>query len=57
MKSHVRRSDVAEFSRKLVFYVAKTGKTPGRRLIVTHYIEPEALETAEKLGIDVYTKM
>jgi hypothetical protein len=57
VKSHLRRSDVAEFSRKIEFYIRKTGRTPGRKLIVTPYAEAEALEAAEKLGIEVYTQV
>ncbi|GBC70044.1 hypothetical protein HRbin01_01752 [archaeon HR01] len=57
VKSHLRRSDVAEFSRKIEFYIRKTGRTPDRRLIVTPYADAEALEAAEKLGIEVYTQV
>ncbi|GBC68362.1 hypothetical protein HRbin01_00043 [archaeon HR01] len=57
VKSHVRRSDVAEFSRKIEFYRGRTGKTPDRKLIVTPYIEAEAVEAAENLGIEVYTQL
>ena len=57
VKSHVRRSDVAEFSRKIEFYRGRTGKTPDRKLIVTPYIEAEAVEAAENLGIELYTQL
>ncbi|MEM4354359.1 MAG: DUF3782 domain-containing protein [Candidatus Caldarchaeum sp.] len=57
VKSHVRRSDVNEFRRKTEFYGLKTGKTAERKVIVTPYVEEEALEAAKQLEIEVYTKV
>ncbi|MEM0443993.1 MAG: DUF3782 domain-containing protein [Candidatus Caldarchaeum sp.] len=57
VKSHVRRSDVNEFRRKAEFYGLKTGKTAERKVIVTPYVEEEALEAAKQLEIEVYTKV
>ncbi|MEM4382648.1 MAG: DUF3782 domain-containing protein [Candidatus Caldarchaeum sp.] len=57
VKSHVRRSDVNEFRRKVEFYGLKTGKTAERKVIVTPYVEEEALEAAKQLEIEVYTKV
>jgi len=57
IKSHVRASDVALFKRKSDLYRKKTGKTPARKLIITPYVEKEALEAAKALNIEVYTKV
>ncbi|MEM4316274.1 MAG: DUF3782 domain-containing protein [Nitrososphaerota archaeon] len=57
VKSHVRRSDVTEFRKKIEFYSLKTGKTPERKLIITPYAEDEALEAAKHLDIEVYTRV
>ncbi|MEM3081789.1 MAG: DUF3782 domain-containing protein [Nitrososphaerota archaeon] len=57
VKSHVRRSDVNEFRRKIEFYGLKTGRTAERRVMVTPYVEEEALEAAKQLDIEVYTKV
>ncbi|MEM4384852.1 MAG: DUF3782 domain-containing protein, partial [Candidatus Caldarchaeum sp.] len=57
VKSHVRRSDVNEFRRKVEFYGLKTGKPAERKVIVTPYVEEEALEAAKQLEIEVYTRV
>ena len=57
VKSHIRASDVYIFRRKAELYMKLTGKKPDRLLIVTPYTEDKALETAEKLGVEVYTKI
>ena len=57
VKSHIRASDVYIFKRKAELYMKLTGKKPDRLLIVTPYAENKALEAAEKLGIEVYTKI
>jgi len=57
VKSHIRASDVYIFKRKAELYMRLTGKKPDRLLIVTPYTENKALEAAEKLGIEVYTKI
>ncbi|MEM2114613.1 MAG: DUF3782 domain-containing protein [Candidatus Caldarchaeum sp.] len=57
VKSHVRRSDINEFRRKVEFYGLKTGKPADRKVIVTPYVEEGALEAAKQLEIEVYTKV
>ncbi|MEM4329173.1 MAG: DUF3782 domain-containing protein, partial [Candidatus Caldarchaeum sp.] len=57
VKSHVRRSDVNEFRRKVEFYGLKTGKPVDRKVMVTPYVEEGALEAAKQLEIEVYTKV
>ena len=57
VKSHIRASDVYTFKRKAELYMKLTGKKPDKLLIVTPYTEDKALEAAEKLGIEVYTKI
>ena len=46
VKSHIRASDVYIFKRKAGLYMKLTGKKPDK-----------ALEAAEKLGVEVYTKI
>ncbi|MEM2238570.1 MAG: DUF3782 domain-containing protein [Candidatus Caldarchaeum sp.] len=57
VKSHVRRSDVNEFRRKVEFYGLKTGKPVDRKVMVTPYVEEGALEAAKQLEIEVYTRV
>lgn len=57
VSSHVRSSDVLLFARKTQFYEEVTAHKPDRRIIVTPYAEEEALEIAEKHGIEIYTKV
>ncbi|MEM4374828.1 MAG: DUF3782 domain-containing protein [Nitrososphaerota archaeon] len=57
VKSHVRRSDVNEFRRKIDFHSSKTGVVPGRKDMVTPYVDRDALEAARGLGVEVYTEM
>ncbi|MEM1948057.1 MAG: hypothetical protein QW240_04895 [Candidatus Caldarchaeum sp.] len=56
VKSHVRRSDVAEFLRKTDFYTSKTGKTPDRKIIISPYVEEDAFEAARQRDIKIYTE-
>lgn len=55
VKSHVDREDVYVFKRKTQLY--ENSKKPDRLLIVTPYADEEALETASKLGVEVYTSV
>ena len=57
VKSHIRASDVYIFKRKAKLYMKLTGKKPDKLLIITPYTENKALEAAEKLGVEVYTKI
>ncbi|MEM4154206.1 MAG: DUF3782 domain-containing protein [Candidatus Caldarchaeum sp.] len=57
VKSSVRLSDISEFSRKVEFFSAKTGRKPDRKVMVAPYADEEALKAAGKLGIEVYTKV
>ncbi|MCS7145303.1 MAG: DUF3782 domain-containing protein [Aigarchaeota archaeon] len=57
VKSHVRASDVAEFTRKAQLYQEVEGRAPDRMIIVTLYAEVEALGAAKRLNIETYTKI
>lgn len=57
ISSHVRPSDVLLFARKVQFYEKATGRKPDRLVMVTPYAEQEALETAERQGIEIYTRV
>lgn len=56
ISSHVRPSDILLFVRKAQLYDRATGRKPDRLIMVTPYADKEALETAEKHGIEIYTK-
>jgi hypothetical protein len=55
--SHIKRSDVLLFVRKARFYEEYVGRKPDRLLMVAPYVEKEALEAAQKHGIEIYTKV
>jgi hypothetical protein len=55
--SHTRRSDVVLFRRKAMFYERRTRRKPSRLVIVTPYVDEDALELSKKLGVEVYTKV
>ena len=57
VSSHIRKSDVFIFKKKSELYWEKTGAKPERLLIVTPYIDEEAVEASQKLGIEVYTRI
>jgi hypothetical protein len=57
VSSHVKASDILQFTRKARLYEEKTGRRPDRLLIVTPYIDEKALEAAKQLGIETYTKV
>ncbi len=55
VSSHVRRSDVLAFKRKVELYERITGRRVDRLLMVTPYAEGEAFEAARRLGVEIYT--
>ncbi len=55
--SHALRSDIYIFKRKAELYGKLEGKKPTKLLLVTPYVEDQALETAKQLGIEIYTKV
>lgn len=55
VSSHVRRSDVLVFKRKVELYERVTGRRVDRLLMVTPYAEGEAFEAAGRLGVEIYT--
>jgi len=57
VSSHVKASDILQFKRKASLYEGKTGRRPDKLIIVTPYIDEKALEAAEQLGIEAYTKI
>jgi hypothetical protein len=57
VSSHIRRSDVFIFKKKSELYWEKTGMKLERLLIVTPYIDEEAVEASQRLGIEVYTRI
>ncbi|MEM2303257.1 MAG: DUF3782 domain-containing protein [Candidatus Bathyarchaeia archaeon] len=57
VKSHVDKADVRIFERKVKFYEKTEGRKPSRLIIVTPYVDDDALELAKHLGIEVYTNI
>jgi hypothetical protein len=57
VKSHIDNEDVYNFRRRCEFYRIMEGREPARRIIITPYADEEALKIAEKLGIEIYTKV
>ncbi|MBS7612549.1 DUF3782 domain-containing protein, partial [Candidatus Bathyarchaeota archaeon] len=57
VKSHVDKADVRIFERKAKFYEKIEGRKPARLMMVTPYVDDEALEPAKRLGIEIYTNV
>ncbi len=57
LSSHVRASDVYIFKKKVEFYEKITKRKPDRLLMITPFADPQALELAKKLDIQIYTKV
>jgi len=57
VSSHVKASDILQLKRKAKLYEEKTGRRPDKLIIVTPYIDEKALEAANQLGIETYTKI
>jgi hypothetical protein len=54
IKSSVSAADVILFARKADFYGEATGRAIQRRLIISPFVEPRAVEAARRLGIEVH---
>ncbi|MCX8171461.1 MAG: DUF3782 domain-containing protein [Candidatus Bathyarchaeota archaeon] len=57
VKSHADKRDIYDLKRKAEFYKIVEGKEPHRLIIVTPYADEEALEAAEQMGIEIYTRV
>lgn len=57
VSSHIKKSDIIIFKKKAELYEEKTGRKPDKLLIVTPYIDEEALKASEKMEIEVYTRV
>lgn len=55
IKSSLGRADAALFERKVRFYEEKEGRTPSRKVVIAPFIEPGAMELAEKFSMEVYS--
>lgn len=53
IKSAVSTYDVVGFARKADFYAEVTGHRPGRRLMISPYVEPRAREAAQQLDVEI----
>jgi len=57
VSSHIRASDIYQLKRKAELYQEKTGRKPDKLMAVTPYADKKAVEAAEKLGVEVYTRV
>ncbi|MFQ6043647.1 MAG: PD-(D/E)XK nuclease family protein, partial [Candidatus Poribacteria bacterium] len=57
IKSSMSRADVTIFQRKIRFYEEQEGKTADRKLIIAPFIEPQAIDRAKNLGMEVFTNI
>jgi hypothetical protein len=57
VSSHIKKSDIVVFMKKAELYEEKTGRKPNKLLVVTPYIDEEALKASEMMEIEVYTKV
>ena len=57
VSSHTKSSDIYILKRKAEFFEKIEGRKPDRILVVTPYIDKDALEMAGEFGIEVYTKV
>ena len=55
IKSSLNKADVYYFKRKVAFYARKTGHQVDRKMIVTPYADPRALEAGIRFGVEIYT--
>jgi len=55
IKSSISRADITIFQRKIRFYEEQEGRTADRRLIISPFVEPPAMERATNLGMEVFT--
>ena len=57
VSSHIRASDIYQLKRKAELYQEKTGRKPDKLMAITPYADKKAVEAAEKLGVEVYTRV
>ena len=55
LKSSLSKADVYTFVRKVAFYERLKGVTVQRRIVISPMLRPGVLETAQALGLEVYT--
>jgi len=57
VSSHIRASDIYQLKRKAELYQEKTGRKPDKLMAITPYADKKAIKAAEKLGVEVYTRV
>lgn len=57
VKSRVNRADVYVFKRKAELYEKVEKRKPDKLIMITPYVDEDALESAKKFKIEVYTKV
>jgi hypothetical protein len=55
--SSVNKGDVTLFQRKIRFYEEQEGKTADRKLIVSPFVDPPAMDRAANLEMEVFTNI
>ncbi|GEM_PF-138971 len=56
VKSHVNKADISIFNKKREFYEKMEAKKVSRMIVISPYVDEEALELAKKLKIEVYLR-
>ena len=55
IKSSVSRGDLSLFQRKIAFFEQTENVTVNRKFFISPFVDPNALELAEGMGIELYT--
>jgi hypothetical protein len=55
IKSSVSRGDLSLFQRKIAFFEQTENVTVNRRFFISPFVDPNAVELAEGMGIELYT--
>ncbi len=55
IKSSISRGDLSLFQRKIAFFEQAEGVKVDRRLFISPFVDPNAVELAEGMGIELYT--
>lgn len=57
IKSSISKGDVSTFDKKVKFYEKQSKQNVHKKVIISPYLEPDAIEFAKRLGIEVFTEI
>src|SRR3972149_3926661 len=57
IKSSISKGDVSTFDKKVKFYEKQGKQSVHKKVIISPYLEPAAIEFAKRLGIEVFTEI